>query len=300
MCHTVVVDKDPKTGEIQYQASSPDELALIMGAKQMGLTLKDKTQKSMLIANELTGEQEEYEILREFPFDSTRKRMTLIVRHRGRILLMTKGADSIILPRVSYSQKDAEAGLHIRVQRELLNFAKEGLRTLVVGQKELDQGTLNLIQQQIDDVLISNASQTAKENALNEIYDEYEQGLTYVGSSAIEDKLQYGVPETIAMLISANIKVWVLTGDKQETAIEIGKSCQLIQSDMVLEILTSPNSDELAEKLTSLTQRYPGIHSASIRDIEQFRSHNLPKGVRLSLVIDGPTLAMVFNEPSLT
>ena len=56
MCHTVVVDKDPKTDEIQYQASSPDELALIMGAKQMGLTLKDKTQKSMLIANELTGE----------------------------------------------------------------------------------------------------------------------------------------------------------------------------------------------------------------------------------------------------
>ena len=111
------------------------------------------------------------------------------------------------------------------MQRELLNFAKEGLRTLVVGQKELDQGTLNLIQQQIDDVLISNASQVAKENALNEIYDEYEQGLTYVGSSAIEDKLQYGVPETIAMLISANIKVWVLTGDKQETAIEIGKSC---------------------------------------------------------------------------
>ena len=67
-----------------------------------------------------------------------------------------------------------------------------------------------------------------KEEALARLFEEYETGLSYVGSSAIEDKLQYGVPETIDMLIKANIKVWVLTGDKQETAIEIGKSCQLI------------------------------------------------------------------------
>ena len=77
--------------------------------------------------------------------------------------------------------------------------------------------------------------------------------MTYVGSSAIEDKLQYGVPETIAILISANIKVWVLTGDKQETAIEIGKSCQLIQDDMQLEILTSPNRESFNENLLGLT-----------------------------------------------
>ena len=60
------------------------------------------------------------------------------------------------------------------------------------------------------------------------LYDMLERDLEYVGSSAIEDKLQYGVPETIDMLLNANIKVWVLTGDKQETAIEIGKSCKLI------------------------------------------------------------------------
>jgi len=70
-----------------------------------------------------------------------------------------------------------------------------------------------------------------------------------VGSSAIEDKLQYGVPEAIDMLIKANIKVWVLTGDKQETAIEIGKSCKLIQQDMRLEILSKPNIQELEKEL---------------------------------------------------
>ena len=74
----------------------------------------------------------------------------------------------------------------------------------------------------------SNQSLCEKEKELNALYDEYETNLTYVGSTAIEDKLQNGVPETIDMLIRANIKVWVLTGDNQETAIEIGKSCKLI------------------------------------------------------------------------
>jgi P-type E1-E2 ATPase len=68
-----------------------------------------------------------------------------------------------------------------------------------------------------------------KDELLNQLYDEMEQGLTYIGSTAIEDKLQDGVPDTIAKLIETDIRVWVLTGDKQETAIEIGRSCKLIQ-----------------------------------------------------------------------
>lgn len=71
----------------------------------------------------------------------------------------------------------------------------------------------------------SSISASHKEERLEKLYSGYEEGLTYVGATAIEDKLQYGVPETIATLIAANIRVWVLTGDKQETAIEIGKSC---------------------------------------------------------------------------
>ena len=91
-----------------------------------------------------------------------------------------------------------------------------------------------------------------KEEALARLYDGYEKDLDYVGASAIEDKLQFGVPETIDILIKANIKVWVLTGDKQETAIEIGKSCKLIQQDMRLEILTRPTSEELDAELNRL------------------------------------------------
>ena len=106
VCHTVVVDKDPRSGEVTYQASSPDELALIQGSKQAGIELKERSQQFIIVTNQLTKQDEEYEILREFPFDSDRKRMTLIVKHRGRYLLMCKGADSIMLPRVSKDAKN--------------------------------------------------------------------------------------------------------------------------------------------------------------------------------------------------
>lgn len=115
----------------------------------------------------------------------------------------------------------------------------------------------------------------------------------YIGSSAIEDKLQYGVPETIDMLLRANIKVWVLTGDKQETAIEIGKSCKLIQTDMSLEVLTSETTEALDQKIARLEKQYQNLDSPKIDDIEKFRNENLVDGKRLSIVIDGPTLALV-------
>ena len=76
-----------------------------------------------------------------------------------------------------------------------------------------------------------------------------EQWLTFVGCTAIEDKLQVGVPETIAKIIETKIRLWVLTGDKQETAIEIGKSCKLIQEDMKMLILSSSTPEEFSKKL---------------------------------------------------
>jgi magnesium-transporting ATPase (P-type) len=87
-------------------------------------------------------------------------------------------------------------------------------------------------------------------------YASYEQNMEYVGSTAIEDKLQYGVPETIAILIEAEIKMWILTGDKQETAIEIGKSCKLIQEDMTLVNLSCSNELQFRETLISTLNKY--------------------------------------------
>lgn len=106
-----------------------------------------------------------------------------------------------------------------------------------------------------------------KEEKLNMLFDECEYKMEYAGSTAIEDKLQYGVPETIAKLMEASIKLWVLTGDKQETAIEIGKSCRLIQDDMQLEILSSENEEEFRDKLLDLIKKYQVNLAVKIKDL---------------------------------
>jgi|LauGreDrversion4_2_1035121.scaffolds.fasta_scaffold29946_3 magnesium-transporting ATPase (P-type) len=84
VCHTVVLDKDKKTGKVVMQASSPDELALVQGSVDVGFRFIDKTSDSVKIEIDyLNKKQEKYIVLAEFPFDSTRKRMSLIVKEEA-------------------------------------------------------------------------------------------------------------------------------------------------------------------------------------------------------------------------
>ena len=123
-----------------------------------------------------------YKIWFEFPFDSTRKRMSTITEHKGKYVLMCKGADSIMFPRCQYDNLSLD-----EIKNDLQKFAVEGLRTLVMSQKELSKEKFEQIQKEIQELKISDAS--TKEERLAKYYDDLEQDLEYVGSSAIEDKL---------------------------------------------------------------------------------------------------------------
>jgi len=163
----------------------------------------------------------------------------------------------------------------------------------VVAQKILTQEQYSKFERSFQELKISTSSD--KEKKLNDLYDSYEQELIYAGSTAIEDKLQYGVPECIAKLIETNIKVWVLTGDKQETAIEIGKSCKLIQQDMSLEILTSSSEKEFRDRLLALVKKLNLNLGHKIKNLDQVREMQKGKP-RLSIVIDGPTLVYAMKD----
>lgn len=122
-----------------------------------------------------------------------------------------------------------------------------------------------------------------KEDKLLELYDELEHELTYLGSTAIEDLLQEDVPNTIKDLMNAGIKMWVLTGDKQETAIEIGKSCNIIDLKIMdLIILSSPSKHEFKEKLRDAFNNFPKPNK------------------RMTIVIDGSTLAFALEDEVLS
>ncbi|KAF0873170.1 AT8A2 ATPase, partial [Crocuta crocuta] len=213
VCHTVVPEKDGD--HIIYQASSPDEAALVKGARKLGFVFTARTPYSVII--EAMGEEQTFGILNVLEFSSDRKRMSVIVRTpSGQLRLYCKGADNVIFERLSKDSKYMEETLcHLEY------FATEGLRTLCVAYADLSEHEYEewlKVYQEASTILKDRAQR------LEECYEIIEKNLLLLGATAIEDRLQAGVPETIATLLKAEIKIWVLTGDKQETAINIGNS----------------------------------------------------------------------------
>ncbi|KAL9879573.1 ATPase phospholipid transporting 8B isoform 10-T11 [Glossina fuscipes fuscipes] len=221
LCHTVMPEY--VDGRLEYQAQSPDESALVSAARNFGFVFRSRTPNSITI--EVMGRTEEYELLHILDFNNVRKRMSVILRQADRIILYCKGADSVIYDRLSSSQTEVKS----RTQDHLNKFAGEGLRTLVLAERIL---TLEFYESWCGRHFEVSTSLDNREEKLNALYEEVESELALIGVTAIEDKLQDGVPQTIANLQMAGIKIWVLTGDKQETAINIGYSCQLLTDDL--------------------------------------------------------------------
>uniref|UniRef100_A0A8C0LNN6 Phospholipid-transporting ATPase n=1 Tax=Canis lupus dingo TaxID=286419 RepID=A0A8C0LNN6_CANLU len=264
VCHTVVPEKDGDN--IIYQASSPDEAALVKGARKLGFVFTARTPYSVII--EAMGQEQTFGILNVLEFSSDRKRMSVIVRTpSGQLRLYCKGADNVIFDRLSKDSKYMEETLcHLEY------FATEGLRTLCVAYADLSEHEYEewlKVYQEASTILKDRAQR------LEECYEIIEKNLLLLGATAIEDRLQAGVPETIATLLKAEIKIWVLTGDKQETAINIGYSCRLVSQNMALILL---KEDSLDATRAAITQ-----HCTDLGNL-------LGKENDVALIIDGHTL----------
>uniref|UniRef100_A0A8C2Z5G0 Phospholipid-transporting ATPase n=1 Tax=Cyclopterus lumpus TaxID=8103 RepID=A0A8C2Z5G0_CYCLU len=235
LCHTVMAE-EKREGELFYLAQSPDEGALVTAARNFGFVFRSRTPDSVSIVE--MGRQRSYELLAILDFNNVRKRMSVIVRSpEGKLSLYCKGADTIIYERLHRSCSKL-----MDVTTEHLNeFAGEGLRTLALAYKDLDEEYFNGWKRRHHEV---STSLDGREGKLDELYEEIEKDLLLLGATAVEDKLQDGVPQTIELLSKAHIKIWVLTGDKQETAENIGYSCNLLREEMNEVFVVSGNSPE--------------------------------------------------------
>ncbi|XP_049651514.1 phospholipid-transporting ATPase ID-like isoform X1 [Accipiter gentilis] len=223
LCHTVMPE-EKKEGNLVYQAQSPDEGALVTAARNFGFVFRARTPETITVVE--MGETKIYKLLAILDFNNVRKRMSVIVRSpEGDLTLYCKGADTILYE-LLHSSCDS---LKEETTEHLNEFAGEGLRTLVVAYKNLDE---DYFQDWIRRHHEASTALEGREDRLSELYEEIEKDLVLLGATAIEDKLQDGVPQTIETLAKANIKIWVLTGDKQETAMNIGYSCNLLNDDM--------------------------------------------------------------------
>uniref|UniRef100_A0A672PXD5 Phospholipid-transporting ATPase n=1 Tax=Sinocyclocheilus grahami TaxID=75366 RepID=A0A672PXD5_SINGR len=235
LCHTVMAE-EKKEGDLVYQAQSPDEGALVTAARNFGFVFRSRSPETVTI--EEMGIQRSYELLAILDFNNVRKRMSVIVRNpEGKLSLYCKGADTIIYERLHPSCSEL-----MKVTTEHLNeFAGEGLRTLVLAYKDLDEEYFSEWKQRHHE---SSVALEDREENLEKLYEEIERDMMLIGATAIEDKLQDGVSQTIEQLTKAEIKIWVLTGDKQETAENIGYSCNLLREEMNDVFFIAANSPE--------------------------------------------------------
>ncbi|CEP15033.1 hypothetical protein [Parasitella parasitica] len=274
-CHTVIPELSEKDGKIIYQASSPDEAALVNGANDV-FGYKFTARKPHSITCLRKGIEEEYQILNVCEFNSTRKRMSVVLRGPdGRVKLYCKGADTVILERLCNDNPFVEPTL-----RHLESYACEGLRTLCFAMREIsddEYAKWAIIYEKAATTLVDRAQEL--DNAAELI----EKDMFLLGATAIEDKLQDGVPDTIHTLHEANIKIWVLTGDRQETAINIGYSCKLLTEEM--DLIICDQGDHAS------TQSFLQDKLAHVMNLSEHMAHD-----PFAFIIEGKSLTFALEK----
>lgn len=299
LCHAVIAERtlgDPP--KMTFKAQSPDEEALVSTARDMGFTVLGNSGDGINL--NVLGEDRHYQILNTIEFNSSRKRMSSIVRMpSGKIVLFCKGADSVIYARLKRGEQQQ---LRRETAEHLEMFTREGLRTLCIAQRELSEQEYKNWKREHD---VAAAAIDNREEKLENVAELIEQDLLLIGGTAIEDRLQDGVPHTIALLGQAGIKLWVLTGDKVETAINIGFSCNMLNNDMELinmkveEDEAGETSDDLfleaAEKLLDQNLQVFKMLGDDGDLAAAMKNHEPPPPTH-GLVIDGFTLRWVLND----
>eukprot|EP00668_Euglena_longa_P029691 GGOE01037058.1.p1 GENE.GGOE01037058.1~~GGOE01037058.1.p1 ORF type:complete len:1107 (-),score=354.22 GGOE01037058.1:224-3544(-) len=230
LCNTCILSMS-SDGTMQPESSSQDEVALVKGMMANNCFLQERTSSQMKLL--LDGREEIYHIAAILPFTNERKRMTMILRHaqKGHLVMYTKGADSSMLPVCTLDYPNAPAAdgqlWSAAIAEELHQMATEGLRTLVMGMKYLTEEEFNSWAKIFEEANLTMGSGNARAQKIEEACHLIEAGLILLGCSGIEDKLQDRVPETIKFFLDSGVVIWMLTGDKRETAVNIAGSAHL-------------------------------------------------------------------------
>ncbi|CAH9129097.1 unnamed protein product [Cuscuta epithymum] len=303
ICHTVLTEGDESPERIRYQAASPDEAALVAAAKNFGFFFYRRTPTMVYVREshaENTGKTQDvpYEILNVLEFNSTRKRQSVVCRYPdGRLVLYCKGADTVIYERLA----NGDNALKRRTREHLEEFGAAGLRTLCLAYRNLSPSEY---ERWNENFVHAKSSLQDREKKLDEVAELIEMDLALIGCTAIEDKLQEGVPDCIETLSRAGIKIWVLTGDKIETAINIAYACKLIsnsmkqfvissETDAIREVEDKGDQVEVARFIKDTVKDKLKAYDEEAR--QYLCSESRPK---LALVIDGKCL-MHALDPSL-
>ncbi|XP_075972141.1 phospholipid-transporting ATPase VD [Anticarsia gemmatalis] len=263
----------------RYEAESPDELALAEAALAYGYELRSRAPDEVELG--IRGEVTKLKVLRVQQFDATRKCMSIAVRlPTGQVVLYVKGADSTVLNALAPALPgSAEASALERTRSLLSEYSRAGLRTLVMAKRTMQPALWE--EWLAGHVRAAESLEAGRDKRLRDSLARLESALTLIGATGVEDRLQEAVPRTVRALLDAGIVVWVLTGDKPETAINIAYSAALFsQSDRLLYLMSKDK--EHAE--------------STIKNYLEGRASIGPSG--RALVVDGRTLTYILDRRS--
>ncbi|XP_068799064.1 phospholipid-transporting ATPase VD isoform X2 [Struthio camelus] len=286
-----------------YEAESPDEAALVHAARAYKCILRSRTPDQITVDLAGLGSLT-FQLLHILPFDPMRKRMSVVVRHpvSNKVVVYTKGADSVMMDllgtALEVSSETEQKKIKEKTQRHLDGYARRGLRTLCIAKKVMSDAEyaewLNL--QFLAETSIDNREELLLESAIR-----LETKLTLLGATGIEDRLQEGVPDTIQALRKAGIKIWMLTGDKRETAVNVAYACRLLEPDDKIFTLKSQSRDACALVMDAILEGIQKTNSTKKKNSQKLGyfsaspSTQAP-GSSAGLVIDGKTLDHVLHD----
>lgn len=233
VCHNVTPTFED--GELTYQAASPDEIAIVKFTESVGLSLFKRDRHSISLFHDHSGVKYDFDILKVFPFNSDSKRMGIIVfdRLKKEYWFLQKGADTVMSSIVASNDW---------LEEETSNMAREGLRTLVIGRKKLSTNVYEQFDKEYSDASLSMMN---RDSLMQNIVKKYlEHDLELLGLTGVEDKLQKDVKSSIELLRNAGVKIWMLTGDKVETARCVSISAKLISRGQFVHTVTKIDKPE--------------------------------------------------------
>ena len=283
LCHTCAVELNEK-GIEEYICVSPDSIELVKAAKSQGWAYEESGNPNIkrVKVGDAIPETKSFEKLQIIEFSSDRKRETIIVKSsEGKILLYCKGADSIIEKRLS---KNSSSQILTQSKNYVDKFSAQGLRTLFIAMKVISKKEYTTFDKELKEAMMSIED---KDKKVNEVCDKIEKNLYLIGTTIVEDKLQNEVPETIRDLRLAKIKIWMLTGDKMNTAYNIGLSCNLISKNMkifnicgiepkkdenTLEIINKKEREQIILDFAKEFNKFKG-------DFDSMKGHTLQYGI---------------------
>ncbi|CAJ1944306.1 unnamed protein product [Sphenostylis stenocarpa] len=299
VCHTAIPEVDEGTGKVSYEAESPDEAAFVIAARELGFEFYERTHTNISLRelDPITGlkTQRSYKLLNILEFSSARKRMSVIVRdEEGKLLLLSKGADSVMFERIAKNGREFEE----MTKQHISEYADSGLRTLILAYRELSEEEYHRFNKEFTEA--KNLVSADQEQIVENIIQNIEKDLILLGATAVEDKLQDGVPECIDKLAQAGIKLWVLTGDKMETAINIGYACSLLRQGMKQIIISSDTPENKSlEKMEDKSAAEAAMKSSVIRQLREAKallSSSHENYEALALIIDGKSLTYALED----